>query len=59
MKKKNYPDVSGLFKTKSEWRQQMAKRPISDKIEAVSRLRQLSKEVPKLTRTSKTSIKKK
>jgi hypothetical protein len=56
--KKNYPDVSELFKKKMEWRQRMAKRPISEKIEAVGRLRQLSKEVPKLTHSSKMNVKK-
>jgi hypothetical protein len=56
--KKNYPDVSELFKKKADWRQRMAKRPISEKIEMVGRLRQLSKDVPKLTPSSKTTIKK-
>ena len=54
---KNYPNVSDLFRMKSEWRQSRAKRPISEKIEAVGRLRQLSKEVPRL-RGSQSNMKK-
>lgn len=49
--KKNYPDVSELFKMKAEWRQRQASRPLTEKIEAATRLRQLSKELPKLTAT--------
>lgn len=56
--KKDYPDVSELFKKKAEWRQRMAKRPISEKIEIVGRLKELSKEAPKLTHGSKTDVKK-
>jgi hypothetical protein len=56
--KMNYPDVSELFKMKSEWRRRRAERPVSDKIQAVSRLRQLSKEVPKLSHSNTLSRKK-
>lgn len=51
--KKNYPDVSVLFKMKAEWRQRQAARPVSEKIEATIRLRQLSKEIPKLAPSRK------
>ena len=46
---KKYPDVSGLFKMKSEWRQKQAARPVTEKIETATRLRNLSKEITKLT----------
>jgi hypothetical protein len=48
---KKYPDVSGLFKMKSEWRQKQASRPVTEKIETATRLRQLSKNIPKLSVT--------
>lgn len=50
---KNYPDVSGLLKMKEEWRRQQAARPVKEKIEATARLRQLSKEVPKIVPAKK------
>lgn len=56
--KKNYPDVSELFKKKAEWRQRMAERPVTEKIETVTRLRQLSKDVPKLAHNSKWPLRK-
>lgn len=46
---KKYPDVSELFKLKSEWRQKQAARPVTEKLETVARLRNLSKEIPKIT----------
>lgn len=50
---KNYPDVSELFKMKAEWRQQRTKQPVMVKLETAARLRQLSREVPKLTSAKK------
>jgi site-specific DNA-methyltransferase (adenine-specific) len=47
--KKNYPDVSELFKMKEEWRRRQAARPAEEKIEATARLRQLAEELPKLS----------
>lgn len=46
---KKYPDVAELFKLKAEWRQRQAARPVTEKIETATRLRQLAKEIPKLT----------
>jgi hypothetical protein len=46
---KKYPDVSMLFKLKAEWRQRQAARPVTEKIEIATRLRNLAKEIPKLT----------
>lgn len=48
---KKYPDVTGLFKLKSEWRQKQVSRPVTEKIESANRLRQLSKDIPKLVPT--------
>lgn len=54
--KKNYPDVSELFKMKAEWRQRQVSRPLTEKLETANRLRQLAQEIPKLSKpqTSKT-----
>jgi hypothetical protein len=46
---KKYPDVSELFRMKAEWRQKQASRPVTEKVEVATRLRNLSKEIPKLT----------
>ena len=46
---KKYPDVSELFEMKSEWRRKQALRPLAEKIEIATKLRKLSKEIPKLT----------
>ena len=47
--KKSYPDVSGLFKMKREWRRANAQRPIEEKLRAAERLKQFSDRIPKLT----------
>jgi hypothetical protein len=47
--KKKYPDVSELFKMKAQWRQRQASRPVAEKIDTAYRLRQLCKDIPKLT----------
>jgi hypothetical protein len=51
--KKNYPDVSGLFKMKAEWRQRQASRPVTEKLEVAARLKQLSQDIQKLTSSKK------
>lgn len=45
---KKYPDVSELFKMKAEWRQKQASRPVTEKIEVATKLRNLSKDIPKI-----------
>ena len=54
--KKNYPDVSGLFAQKEEWRRRMNERPIAEKLLVVARLKHLSKEIPKLAKTNTRSV---
>jgi hypothetical protein len=46
---KDYPDVSELFKLKAQWREQMSKRPVEEKLEVAAKLRRLAQEIPKLT----------
>ena len=50
---KDYPDVSILFAKKEEWRRRMNKRPIEEKLLVAAQLRNLSKEIPKLTKLTK------
>ena len=52
--KKNYPDVSGLFKMKAEWRQRQTTRPVAEKLDTANRLRQLSKEITNQISINKT-----
>lgn len=56
---KKYPDPSVLFEMKAEWRKHMAQRPIEEKIEAVNRLREVSRNVGKLVQKNKQGLPKK
>ena len=48
--KKDYPDVSELFRMKREWHRKNAERPIEEKVRSAERLRELAEKLPKLTR---------
>jgi len=55
--RKNYPDVSVLFAKKEEWRRRMNERPIEEKLLVAARLKNLSKEIPKLAKINTRSVK--
>jgi len=47
---KKYSDVSVLFARKEEWRRRRNERPIEEKLSVAARLKNLSKEIPKLAK---------
>ena len=49
---KKYPDVTILFARKEEWRRRRNARPLEEKLAVATQLKNLAKELPKLTKVN-------